>query len=324
MPPTPKRWGLIDFTAKRGAKERAAVFQGALLPDPDTVLEAVKERLAGYLDLKDLAGAMEMLEERGWEATEAVYGDRARVAKREWRAITGSNYGVKVAADWRPEGWLADYDHMTPQIAEERVTNARDALNALHRVQAISESEQEAAERAAADWPALEARLADLQAKQRALTADRDAIPVMTVTDNRKDLERRIADEQRNLSAQRPLCPHCDGALAIRGGMVYEGEMPAQVESRVSALQGEHESATIELDRLTSERKPINDQLRNLDEEIRDAAALVRDCKAFAAKTGTVQTEADRAALAQAEQAVEDTREVVRLVKAEQDARKLA
>ena len=129
--------GLIDFTAKRGAKERAAVFQGALLPDPDTVLEAVKERLGEYLNAKDLAGAMEMLAERGWEATEAVYGDRARVAKREWAAIAGRTYGVRVAADWRPEGWLADFDHMTPQIAEERVTNARDALNALHRVQAI-------------------------------------------------------------------------------------------------------------------------------------------------------------------------------------------
>ena len=40
-------------------------------------------------------------------------------------------------------------------------------------------------------------------------------------------------------------------------------------------------------------------------------------------KTGTVQTEADRAALAQAEQAVEDTREVVKLVQAEADATRL-
>ena len=30
----PEAVGLVDFTAKRGAKERAAVFQGALLPDP--------------------------------------------------------------------------------------------------------------------------------------------------------------------------------------------------------------------------------------------------------------------------------------------------
>ena len=78
------------------------MFQGALLPDPMTVLEAVHERLVTYLDAGDLAGAMKMLEERGWEATEAVYSERATAAKREWRAITAKTYGVRVAADWRP------------------------------------------------------------------------------------------------------------------------------------------------------------------------------------------------------------------------------
>ena len=149
----PEAVGLIDFTAKRGAKERAAVFQNALLPPPEQVMEAVKERLATYLDPKDLAGAMEMLGERGWEATESIYADRAKEAKQSWRAITARNYGVRVAADWRPDGWLADFDHLTVQQAEERVTNARDALNALHRVQAVSEAEQEAAERAKASYP---------------------------------------------------------------------------------------------------------------------------------------------------------------------------
>ena len=138
----PSAVGLIDFTGKMKAKERAEVFQSALLPDPETVLAAVQERLAEYLPADDLAGAMEMLAERGWDATEAVYGDRGRESKRAWNGVTGKTWGIKVAADWRPDGWLADFDHLTPQIAEERVTNARDALNALHRVQAISESEQ--------------------------------------------------------------------------------------------------------------------------------------------------------------------------------------
>ena len=72
-PSAPEAVGLVDFTAKRGAKERAAVFQGALLPPPEQVMEAVRERLATYLPADDLAGAMAMLEERGWDATEAVY-----------------------------------------------------------------------------------------------------------------------------------------------------------------------------------------------------------------------------------------------------------
>ena len=146
------------------AKERAEVFQSALLPDPETVLKAVHERLAEYLPADDLAGAMEMLAERGWDATETVYSDRGKESKRAWNAVTGKTWGIRVAADWRPDGWLADFDHLTPQIAEERVTNARDALNALHRVQAISESEQEAAAQAAADLPILEQSAAKMVA----------------------------------------------------------------------------------------------------------------------------------------------------------------
>ena len=69
----PSAVGLIDFTGRMKAKERAEVFQSALLPDPETVLKAVHERLAAYLPADDLAGAMEMLAERGWDATETVY-----------------------------------------------------------------------------------------------------------------------------------------------------------------------------------------------------------------------------------------------------------
>ena len=188
----PSAVGLIDFTGKMKAKERAEVFQSALLPDPDTVLEAVKERLAEYLPADDLAGAMEMLKERGWDATETVYSERGRESKRAWNGVTGKTWGIKVAADWRPEGWLADFDHLTPQIAEERVTNARDALNALHRVQAISESEQEAAAQATADLPILEQSLVNMIARRDRVLSDRDAIPLLAVVLQIKDLETKI------------------------------------------------------------------------------------------------------------------------------------
>ena len=93
----PEAVGLVDFTAKRGAKERAAVFQGALLPDPATLNEKVREALSKYLPPDDLEGVLTMLSERGWEATEAVFAERARDAKRQWREITGKTYGVRVA-----------------------------------------------------------------------------------------------------------------------------------------------------------------------------------------------------------------------------------
>ena len=74
------------------AKERAEVFQSALLPDPETVLKAVHERLAEYLPADDLAGAMEMLAERGWDATETVYGgpwqgSKTGVERHYWQDV---------------------------------------------------------------------------------------------------------------------------------------------------------------------------------------------------------------------------------------------
>ena len=318
----PTAVGLIDFTGKMKAKERAEVFQSALLPDPETVLEAVHERLAEYLPADDLAGAMEMLTERGWDATETVYGDRGREAKRAWNGITGKTWGIKVAADWRPDGWLADFDHLTPQIAEERVTNARDALNALHRVQAISESEQEAAESAAADLPILELALTKLNDVRMQVIADRDKIPAMTVADRRMRLQTEIDDERRNLTSVQQ-CPHCDEALAIRKNKIVVGENPVVLQSRIDELQKHWDATDAELTALSETVKPLNAQLRLVEEDIREQQSLLNNCKAFAAKTGAVQTEADRAALAQAEQAVEDTREVVKLVQAEADATRI-
>ena len=118
--------------------------------------------MATYLPEDDLAGALKMLEERGWEATEAVYKTRATDAKRDWNKITGGTYGVRVAADWRPDGWLADFDHLTVQQAEETVTAARDGLNALHRVQAVSESDAERANDAEKIIPVLVKRMEEL------------------------------------------------------------------------------------------------------------------------------------------------------------------
>ena len=318
----PTAVGLVDFTGKMKAKERAEVFQSALLPDPETVLKAVHERLAEYLPADDLAGVMEMLPERGWDATETVYSERGRESKRAWNGVTGKTWGIKVAADWRPDGWLADFDHLTPQIAEERVTNARDALNALHRVQAISESEQEAAERAAADLPSFEQTLRDLHADKLEVLSDRDKIPTATAADKRDRLEREIDDERRNLTSVQQ-CPHCDEALAIRKNKIVAGENPVVLQSRIDELQKHWDTADAELTALSEKAKPLNATLRQLEQDIKDQESRVAILRRESKATGTVQTEADRAALAQAEQAVEDTREVVKLVQAEADATRL-
>ena len=146
--------GLIQFCERIPAKARAAAIQEALLPPPEKVLDKLRDRLEKVLPPDDLAGALEHVEQRGWSATEGLYRERARSAKRSWAATTGRPYGAKLAEDWRPDGWLADWDGMTVQDAETGLVAARDAAAALHAVTAVQESEVEAAEKAAEGIPA--------------------------------------------------------------------------------------------------------------------------------------------------------------------------
>ena len=124
----PEAVGLVDYTAKRGEKERLESLQSALLPDVAQIIDRVRERLLSYMPKKDVDGLLEIIGERGFDAAAAVYAERGRESKRQWQEIANRTYGVKVASDWRPDGWLADMDAMTTQQAEEAVTAAREAL----------------------------------------------------------------------------------------------------------------------------------------------------------------------------------------------------
>ena len=189
-----------------------------------TVLEAVRETLSAYLPEADLVGVMEMLSERGWEPAHAVYAEWGRKAKQEWRDITNRNYGVKVAADWRPDGWLADFDLKTVQEAEAAVTDARDALNAMHRVQAVSETDVQRAKDAADALPGLRARLGNLQTVITAKEEERSAIPLAAAAMKAQGLERSLADARRELSRTAGVCPHCGEGVAIRRNKVEAAE----------------------------------------------------------------------------------------------------
>ena len=65
--------GLVDFTSRRSAKERAAILQGILLPPADQVEAKVAEVLTRLLGEQDARGAILMVQDRGWEAAVAVY-----------------------------------------------------------------------------------------------------------------------------------------------------------------------------------------------------------------------------------------------------------
>ena len=323
----PEAVGLIDFTAKRGAKERAAVFQSALLPPAAEVLLKVQEQLASYLPEDDLRGALEMLEQRGWEATESVYADRARMAKREWRSATGQTYGVRVAADWRPDGWLADFDHLTIQQAEEHVTDTRDALNALHRVQAVSEAEIERAKVAVETLPGLRKRLEEWEGQRKVQAGELAAIPVAQASGDVQGIDQRIFSAKRDAHFQYD-CPHCGGALAITeritgGQAIVVPESKEALHVRIQELEKERAVSFDNLTKLQKQAKPLTEQIQTIDSKVNDVRVEITNTEHAAKNAGAVSSATDSAALATAEQAVETAKEIVRLVKAEWDAARL-
>ena len=100
-------------------------------------------------------------------------GKQSRRSWRTWeshQARMAENHGAYLrCASWRQNGWLTDF-YMTVQQGEAAVTNARDALAELHRVQAITEAESSAPEHAAADLLELEAHLSERKSESSRLS----------------------------------------------------------------------------------------------------------------------------------------------------------
>lgn len=327
---TPHAVGMIDFTARMKAQERAKVFQAVLLPPIDEIMAAVSERLSKYLPEDDLKGALDMISERGWEATESVYSDRARQSKREWQALTGANYGVRIATDWRPDGWEADFDAMTVQQAEEGVVDARDALQALHRVQAVSEAELEAAEQAAAALPAL-IRQADEISK--GIETKRQDIAALSL--NEADRQERKSHASLNsardflLSSPFVECPHCGGKLQTtpEGLATFDEarheERRAKAEAALPDLEREAQTAAATYRELQADNARMGGELHQMRNDYSDVQAEIRLTKTASEKTGELDTPERRSAIAEAEQAVEDAQTVVKMVSAEARAQRL-
>ena len=92
---------------------------------------------------------------------------------------------------------------------------------------------------------------------------------------------------------------------------------------RIRDVEGPHADAVTKHADLSDAVEPLTKELNLLYAALSLAKGELRSTERDAAKGGEVQSESDRVALALAEQAVEDAREVVRLVKAEAEAARL-
>ena len=321
----PEAVGMIDFTVRRAAKERATVLQSALLPEPHEVLAAVRERLARYIPPGDVDGVIQMVQQRGWSPAEAVYADRAREAKRTWSAHSGRNYGVKIALDWRPDGWLADYDNLTVQEAEEAVVVARDALAALHRVQAVSEAELRAAENAADEIPDLEEACEDARKARDELREKVTAVPIDALRrDESKITTGLMAARQFDQKAPFLECPNCAEPLVVHNRTLVPFDrdgwekVKMEHEESIPGLEESLRDVTERLDQARQTRRELADRLEAMNSAVATAETHLANARHQAERTGELESADRRTALAEAEQEVENAKGVVSLVQAEQ------
>lgn len=318
----PEAVGLIDWRARKSAKERAESLQASLLPPPDVVMRAVREKLAEYLNAKDLNGAMETLAEQGWAKAEATFAERATAGKRQWQDVTGKNYGTRIAADWHPDEWHADWDELTVSLAEERVVEARDALAHINAQQAVSQAEAEAAAEAAERVPGIEAEIETAQAAVADLERRIDDINEGEAHRALRDANNAVlqADSAlanlRNIGAVAVACPHCGGPLMMSGDGIRpfdedaHASLVAQQEAARERLGVAAAAAEAEYEERTAKIKPLSVECRDHNLRTDELRVELRTAREAAERTGVIDDEARQAQVAQAEQALEDAKSV--------------
>ena len=342
----PEAVGLVDFVGRQSDKARAAMLQPILLPPPEEVMDALKDLLKGKLPEADLLGVLKSVQDRGWDKTEAVYTDRARIAKRTWCDITGrARYGVAVAADWLPDGWLADYDGKTTLEAEGDVASARDALALLHKAQAvaevrdelISEQQQHEAAKAQDELPELRVKVGDadevLQGQQALLAEAR--VREGEQKGHRQATELSLRQVQPSHTPQTSLCPKCDTPLMIRGNEIVSCDLTAFGKDegakavKRAALEQKYRAETAKLEDLSETRAVCEKAERLAVIEYQSLKRSLDDLTRKAEVTGEVIDMAERLrrdetkrlreeensrALAEAEQEMHDKAAVVEVV----------
>ena len=303
----PEAVGLIKYTERAGAKERAEQMQSALLPKTDEVESELRAELARYLIAEDVEGVFDLVRARGWEAAEAVYVDRGRQAKREWRDITGRTWGFNVGQDWRPDGWLADFDNLTAQQADERVVEAREALSALHQVKAVSETERAEAEKAQSEIPRLQEKVKQaevaLSPYDRGLSeCDREL----------EEADRNFAKSERILSDARKgqTCPKCDAPLRIvRGAIVID-----EVHENIEEMETELASIRLNREKCVHLRSIAVESIAPYREALNEARTKLAVAQQRASKAGEAAPPNHAKALADGESKLERALKTVDLV----------
>ena len=303
--------GLEDFIAPRSAAALSSLWEGLFLPSGEEIEAQLRKRLAPVVDAVSIDRIVAQIKEaeddptvsadHGWTLAQQTYADRARQAKQQWTRIAGEAWGVKKAADWLPERWLAEYDGVSDADAQRSLDEAEQALQAAHVAHAVDASEVERAQEAAAKLPEarrkVEAALKAVKALDEAVRAENASNQGLgdTVTETLRAVRtrERVLQDIEAGTARSWKCPCCDAELIVSAGALVpkpdNSEMIAKAKADLEAARATNRIAQAAFDVGRSQKE--DDAQRELEAVWREAQREV-DLLERAAKnaTATVRT----------------------------------
>lgn len=232
---------LVDFINVTEQKARARIWEQIFLPDRSQLRSKLQQALEDALpaDSADLVRQVlsQITTDESWDATGRLYAGHATAAKRAWQDVSGTKWGVKKAAEFRPEGWVARLDSVTEPAAREALNMAEETLRSVEIESAISEADHDRAKAAAASLPKLRDDFAKLNAAYDANAENlRAGRRKTSKLEGAKGRAQGIYDD--NVAAEPEPedgspCPHCGKSVVTdANGALFKAEDPEQYRSR--------------------------------------------------------------------------------------------
>ena len=264
----------------------------------------------------------ERIQQMGWDGCLKHYENQRATLKGQWLEVTGEPYGCKKAEAWLPPGWEYNLESNSKDTLAAIVTDARDALEAALKTDAVDDSKREGLQALVALKH--ERSVALLQAENEkpdpALAAQLEECNghIKHMSEKRGELQAQIKLLQAPKEAAKIIpCPKCGAGLHISGlgniilaketkqedNSAARSDLETKIASVNSAIM-DHMAAKSKLESRNREADTAYGvklaEARRLVTEAESAEAELKTMEAAPAKGGTSVDDC-RTALLQAE-----------------------
>jgi energy-coupling factor transporter ATP-binding protein EcfA2 len=247
--------GMVSFVDLSTA-ERATFINDLMHSEPsheDLISEL--EKIGASSDV--LERVWQTIQAQGWDAAYKHAKEVGAKFKGGWEEITKDRYGLQKAETWVPAEWEPDLADATETALKAELDHERQWLEAAISDQAVNNAEVARLAAAAGSVAGFQKAYDDTKTELDALFT------------NEHDLQKALRELPASEQPRSVACPHCKGALEVRGSEVFKAKTytAEELSARTAALKDAQDA----LQRVKAEITGVNAKL-GLDKAKFDAA----------------------------------------------------